>query len=380
MPMRVCTRPCARGRPIRTAAACRTSAPTRPLDLPVARRALALSARTAPARPMCSKRSRCSRGQGAAPRRVAAIGAHRRRWGLPVSASGHAHRRGRPARRRARPGRCGRPPPPAALPDRPRHGRLGARLLSDYLRLVWLTPDLDGLFRGAAGDRRRFLDRLVLPIDPATPHARTRSSARCARATAARGESGYEGSGSTPSSARSPNRRRRRRRPGRDRRAARRHDRGERTTHRRFPGPDLALGRDRRSSRAVRPSTSRTAIAPSSARVATGTGPPAATLPARRPRISLVPHGPKDIPAGQGLHRRAEGAADRPRARPCQTRRHDDRDRAARAARRGRRPSHLRRARGADEALRVSAAGCPGRRVPMRPCLAICRPARSVSR
>lgn len=45
---------------------------------------------------------------------------------------------------------------------------------SEYLRLVWLTPDLDGLFRGAAGDRRRFLDRLVLAIDPG--HA-TRSNA-----------------------------------------------------------------------------------------------------------------------------------------------------------------------------------------------------------
>ena len=36
---------------------------------------------------------------------------------------------------------------------------------AEHLRLVWLTPDLDGLFRGPAGDRRRFLDRLVLAID-----------------------------------------------------------------------------------------------------------------------------------------------------------------------------------------------------------------------
>jgi DNA replication and repair protein RecF len=36
---------------------------------------------------------------------------------------------------------------------------------AEYLRLVWLTPDLDGLFRGPGGDRRRFLDRLVLAID-----------------------------------------------------------------------------------------------------------------------------------------------------------------------------------------------------------------------
>ena len=36
---------------------------------------------------------------------------------------------------------------------------------ADYVRLVWLTPDLDALFRGPAGDRRRFLDRLVLAVD-----------------------------------------------------------------------------------------------------------------------------------------------------------------------------------------------------------------------
>jgi len=37
---------------------------------------------------------------------------------------------------------------------------------SDHLRVIWLTPDQDGLFRGAAGERRRFLDRLVLAVDP----------------------------------------------------------------------------------------------------------------------------------------------------------------------------------------------------------------------
>ncbi len=36
----------------------------------------------------------------------------------------------------------------------------------EHLRILWLTPDQDGLFRGPAGDRRRFLDRLVLAIDP----------------------------------------------------------------------------------------------------------------------------------------------------------------------------------------------------------------------
>lgn len=36
---------------------------------------------------------------------------------------------------------------------------------AEHVRVVWLTPEQDGLFRGAAGDRRRFLDRLVLAID-----------------------------------------------------------------------------------------------------------------------------------------------------------------------------------------------------------------------
>lgn len=40
-----------------------------------------------------------------------------------------------------------------------------AAAFGEHLRLVWLTPDLDGLFRGTPGDRRRFLDRLVLAVD-----------------------------------------------------------------------------------------------------------------------------------------------------------------------------------------------------------------------
>lgn len=35
----------------------------------------------------------------------------------------------------------------------------------DWLRVIWLTPAMDALFTGPAGDRRRFLDRLVLAID-----------------------------------------------------------------------------------------------------------------------------------------------------------------------------------------------------------------------
>src|SRR4051812_35806998 len=41
-----------------------------------------------------------------------------------------------------------------------------ATAFADHLRLVWLTPSMDGLFMGAASERRRFFDRLVLAIDP----------------------------------------------------------------------------------------------------------------------------------------------------------------------------------------------------------------------
>ncbi len=40
-----------------------------------------------------------------------------------------------------------------------------ARAFADHLRLVWLTPAMDGLFGGPPGERRRFLDRLVLAVD-----------------------------------------------------------------------------------------------------------------------------------------------------------------------------------------------------------------------
>jgi DNA replication and repair protein RecF len=42
----------------------------------------------------------------------------------------------------------------------------GPGAFADHLRMVWLTPSMDGLFAGSAGDRRRFLDRLVLAVDP----------------------------------------------------------------------------------------------------------------------------------------------------------------------------------------------------------------------
>jgi DNA replication and repair protein RecF len=40
-----------------------------------------------------------------------------------------------------------------------------ATAFGDHLRMVWLTPAMDGLFMGAASERRRFFDRLVLAVD-----------------------------------------------------------------------------------------------------------------------------------------------------------------------------------------------------------------------
>ncbi|GAA0786727.1 DNA replication/repair protein RecF [Roseibium denhamense] len=42
----------------------------------------------------------------------------------------------------------------------------GSESLLDYMRVLWLVPSMDGLFTGGASDRRRFLDRLTLALDP----------------------------------------------------------------------------------------------------------------------------------------------------------------------------------------------------------------------
>ena len=52
--------------------------------------------------------------------------------------------------------------------------------LSEWLSVLWLTPAMDRLFSGSAGDRRRFLDRLVLALEPghATHAARYEAAMR----------------------------------------------------------------------------------------------------------------------------------------------------------------------------------------------------------
>lgn len=46
--------------------------------------------------------------------------------------------------------------------------------LSEYLSCIWITPQMDGLFRGGASDRRHFIDRLLLTYDPAHAGRTTR--------------------------------------------------------------------------------------------------------------------------------------------------------------------------------------------------------------
>jgi DNA replication and repair protein RecF len=49
--------------------------------------------------------------------------------------------------------------------------------LSEWLAILWLTPAMDRLFAGSTGDRRRFLDRLVLALEPAHAHHASRYEA-----------------------------------------------------------------------------------------------------------------------------------------------------------------------------------------------------------
>ena len=49
--------------------------------------------------------------------------------------------------------------------------------LSEWLSVLWLTPAMDRLFTGSAAERRRFLDRLVLALEPSHAHHATRYDA-----------------------------------------------------------------------------------------------------------------------------------------------------------------------------------------------------------
>ena len=52
-----------------------------------------------------------------------------------------------------------------------------ANSLGEWLSVLWLTPAMDRLFSGSAGERRRFLDRLVLALEPGHAHHASRYEA-----------------------------------------------------------------------------------------------------------------------------------------------------------------------------------------------------------
>jgi len=52
-----------------------------------------------------------------------------------------------------------------------------ANALAERLSILWLTPAMDRLFAESAGGRRRFLDRLVLALEPAHAHHAARYDA-----------------------------------------------------------------------------------------------------------------------------------------------------------------------------------------------------------
>jgi DNA replication and repair protein RecF len=49
--------------------------------------------------------------------------------------------------------------------------------LGEWLSMLWITPTMDRLLLGPAGDRRRFLDRLVLAFEPEHAHQAARYDA-----------------------------------------------------------------------------------------------------------------------------------------------------------------------------------------------------------
>jgi DNA replication and repair protein RecF len=119
------------------------------------------SARTGPARRTCSRRSRCWPLAGAAARALAEL---ERTEGGPWRVEARVEARDGPTD-------LATSPVPGGEGDRRQVRRDGTVLrsqneLAEILSMVWLTPVMDRLFAEGASARRRFLDRLVLAIDP----------------------------------------------------------------------------------------------------------------------------------------------------------------------------------------------------------------------
>ena len=154
-----------------------------------------------------------------------------------------------------------------------------SRAFCDHVRLVWLTPAMDSLFAGPASERRRFLDRFVLAIDP-NHGARVGQFERALRG---RNRLLEEGARNAVLARRDRARGGRTRRRGR--RGAARMRAPPRGADRRRPRRCFALSlgassrsraRSRRWPRAARRSRRRTATARCCATIAAATPPPAA--------------------------------------------------------------------------------------------------------
>ena len=135
------------------------------LDLAIEAGSSSYAARTARARPISSRRCRCSRpGRGLRRAELAECarvgGAGGFALSVEIEEDGETHQLGSGWR----PGANGEA---AERPNRiDRAAVASSRAFCDHVRVVWLTPAMDSLFAGPASERRRFLDRFVLAIDP----------------------------------------------------------------------------------------------------------------------------------------------------------------------------------------------------------------------
>jgi DNA replication and repair protein RecF len=69
------------------------------------------------------------------------------------------------------------PPAPERRQVRINGAPASVNSLGEWLSILWLTPAMDRLFSGSAGERRRFLDRLVLALEPGHAHHAARYDA-----------------------------------------------------------------------------------------------------------------------------------------------------------------------------------------------------------
>jgi DNA replication and repair protein RecF len=69
------------------------------------------------------------------------------------------------------------PPAPERRQVRINGAPASVNSLGEWLSILWLTPAMDRLFSGSTGERRRFLDRLVLALEPGHAHHAARYDA-----------------------------------------------------------------------------------------------------------------------------------------------------------------------------------------------------------